>query len=182
MFVTYSGVLLHPADIQAGDINILDIAHHLTNTCRFGGGLDFDTHYSVAEHSLILCNYILNTYDNPGMAKYALMHDSSEAYLGDVVSGLKWYLPDYLHIEAKLMDTICVKYGISQSNNDIVSGLDKRLVVNEAKELMPNRIKYFTNSLYRPLDLKKIHIGGRSKRFVYNEFLWMCEELGIRDE
>ena len=47
---TYSGVQFWPLDPHHSEINIVDIAHALSNMCRYAGHCrEF---YSVAEHSI----------------------------------------------------------------------------------------------------------------------------------
>lgn len=57
------------------------IAHALANTCRFNGHTK--RFYSVAEHSLRVCNLVPDRYK-----LQALLHNAAEAYVGDVVTPL----------------------------------------------------------------------------------------------
>lgn len=63
-----------------------DITRALALTCRFLGHLD--TFYSVAEHSLLVCDLALAHGDTEA-AIPALMHDAHEAYMGDIASPQK---------------------------------------------------------------------------------------------
>lgn len=91
---------------DVNDISIRDIAHALSNICRFTGHVG--EFYSVAQHS-VLVSYLVN----PVYAREALMHDASEAYLGDVHSPLKRELPEYQKIEAECMRAIEKKFGLA---------------------------------------------------------------------
>ena len=187
-FITYSGVLIEHANIKSDDIRIIDIAHHLTNINRFGGSLPFEKYYSVAEHSILLAQYVLETSDNTDAAKYALLHDASEAYLGDVVSGLKKHLHDYRCKEHNLMLQICTKYNVNRDYADYIDDLDKRIVLDEALALLPYHYNYFRNGL-RPLGIENLAIndddygtytpGTVPKDVVCVVFLIMCDRLGI---
>lgn len=187
MFATYTGLLIDPKNVKLEDINLIDIAHHLTNINRYGGALDFEQHYSVAEHSILLTEYVLHWYDNNiELAKYALMHDASEAYLGDVVSGLKKYLWDYKDIESRLQFTICEKYDVRLCWGDVINELDKRMLLDEVKFLSPHRLPLFYDVKKRPLHLESLSISGSApgltpKRIVYDRFLVLAKELGIED-
>jgi hypothetical protein len=67
---------------EKSEIKLEDIAHGLSMLCRYNG--QCSQFYSVAQHSLIIASKVSK---KAGM--YALLHDASEAYLGDVTSPLK---------------------------------------------------------------------------------------------
>jgi hypothetical protein len=104
-FRTFTGVNLDLFDIQPGDIYIEDIAHALSNINRFNGHTKFPI--SVAQHSIhvaLLC---------PTCPLTALLHDASEAYLGDVTKWLK-STPEmalYRELEAHIQHLINAKFG-----------------------------------------------------------------------
>ncbi len=77
-----------------------DIAHALAHINRFGGHTD--TPYSVAEHSLGVANMLLRSTGDTRTALFGLLHDASEAYLGDMVRPLKRQIPAYRYIEANM--------------------------------------------------------------------------------
>lgn len=121
---TQSGKVLDLEDPQPEDICISDIAAGLSKICRFGGQIN--TFYSVAQHSLFCHDQARRPYDKFAM----LMHDASEAYLGDVPSPLKALLPDYREIEARLQKVICDKYGIIAMPHNAKS-IDEYALVRE---------------------------------------------------
>lgn len=82
--------LLNPA--ANGDPNIEDIAHALANICRWTGHTS--RFYSVAEHCIRAA-----AIAPPECKLHVLMHDATEAYLGDVATPLKQLLPEYSRIE-----------------------------------------------------------------------------------
>jgi len=78
--------------------NIAEIAHALSNACRYGGHCS--QFYSVAEHSVLVSDIaeelkLCDPFE-------ALMHDASEAYICDIPGPWKCMLPDYLKLEADL--------------------------------------------------------------------------------
>lgn len=79
---TFTGKRFHFQETPPEDIDIVDIAHALSNKPRFGGHLD-DT-FSVAQHSLVICRLL-----PPEYALEGLLHDCAEAYLPDVYTPLK---------------------------------------------------------------------------------------------
>jgi hypothetical protein len=81
--ITASGVHAFPMCPERTEIRIFDIAHALGRICRFGGHVSCD-HYSVAQHSVLVSRIV-----PPSMALAGLLHDASEAYIGDIVRPFK---------------------------------------------------------------------------------------------
>ena len=95
IITTYTGKqfnLLEPT------FDIDDIAHALSNTCRYAGHCS--EFYSVAEHS-VLVSHLMEELQL-GDPFLGLMHDGHEAYLSDVPSPFKQLLPDWQKIDADL--------------------------------------------------------------------------------
>lgn len=82
---TYIGLAFELDAPKAEQIEIEDIAHALSNICRYNGHCAW--HYSVAQHSIYVAELVYAT--DPTQALAALLHDSAEAYLGDWSSPLK---------------------------------------------------------------------------------------------
>jgi hypothetical protein len=83
--------------------DIEDIAHALSNICRFTGHIP--KRYTVAQHCVLCAKSSLNEYK---MA--ALLHDASEAYLNDIASPIKEGLPEYVALEDSVMKCISEKF------------------------------------------------------------------------
>jgi hypothetical protein len=129
---TYTGKHLHFLDPHVDEIDIEDIAHALSNECRFGGHTR--SYYSVAEHCVLVA-----TYCPKGMELVGLLHDASEAYLRDIASPIKQYLTNYSAIEEKLMQVIFDKFGIQESwHNPGVKEADTMALKAEARTLLPS--------------------------------------------
>lgn len=118
--------LLNP---QANTFDIADIAHHLSNICRFNGATT--THYSVAQHSVLVSRIV-----PPYLALAGLMHDAAEAYVGDLPSPLKALLPDYQDIENNILQTIFEKVGIAFPYHKEVKRADLVALATEARDLL----------------------------------------------
>ena len=126
---TYSGVEIDLLNPKEEDILIEDIAHALANTCRFNGHVK--RFYSVAEHSVLCANLI----ENKRYQLDALLHDASEAYLGDITRPLKALLPNYMAIEERFQRVIAKKFGLSFPMPKEVKEIDNRMLVIEAQQL-----------------------------------------------
>jgi len=78
----FSGGTFDILNPRAEDVRIEDIAHALSQQCRFTGHTK--TFYSVAQHS-VLASTLVAAPDE----LWALLHDASEAYMGDMNRPLK---------------------------------------------------------------------------------------------
>ena len=101
---TFSGIYIDPFDPKPEDIEIIDIAHALSQMPRFGGHLP--GFYSVAQHSIDVLNYLTSRDKLAG-----LLHDASEAYILDIPRPIKHRLSNYKACELKLMKVIAKKFG-----------------------------------------------------------------------
>lgn len=103
-----SGRYVSPLAMDPQDIDIRDIAHHLSNICRYTGATPH--HYSVAQHSVIVSQYLKTTE----MRLAGLLHDAAEAYLNDIASPIKHdpRFAFFVEIDAKLSATIYRAFGI----------------------------------------------------------------------
>ena len=119
--------LLNPSPSQ---IVIGDIAHGLAHQCRFNG--QTSKFYSVAQHSVLVASILPRELRLAG-----LLHDASEAYLGDVVQPLKELLPDYQAIEAKFCEVLGMRFGVNLQHNDAIRHADLVVLATERRDLMP---------------------------------------------
>lgn len=124
-----SGGYIDLLDPQPEDIHLSDIAFGLSHICRFTGHTKH--FYSVAQHSVMVSNLV-----DVALAKEALLHDASEAYIGDVSTPLKNLLPEYKKIEGRLEAVISDKFGLPQKKNPLVKKADLIALVTEKRDLM----------------------------------------------
>lgn len=125
---TYLNKQFWPLDPRPEEIDILDIAHALSMTCRFGGHCR--TFYSVAEHSL----HVSRVCD-PEDALWGLLHDASEAYIADIIRPIKCNLKGYKEIEDVLMACVSTRFGLTLAMPKSVKLADARLLATEAAQL-----------------------------------------------
>lgn len=126
---TFSGRQFFPLDPRPDEVFIVDIAHALAHSCRFGGHCE--RFYSVAEHS-VLCSHVVPPED----ALAALLHDAAEAYVVDIPRPLKPYLVGYKEIELKVWRAIAQRYGLPEDLPPSVKLADNAVLLAEADQNM----------------------------------------------
>jgi hypothetical protein len=129
----YSGKSFYFLDPQWQDFDIKDIAHSLSLTCRFTG--QCKRFYSVAEHSVGVSKLL----DGTGYEMDGLLHDGGEAYLPDVASPVKQFLPDYNKIEDTIVNVLFDKYGLEYPFHPLVKKADREMLSTEAHYLLPSK-------------------------------------------
>lgn len=126
---TYSGGVIYPLDPRPEEIHIADIAHALSNMCRFGGHCN--GFYSVAEHSVLVSRCVPQEH-----ALTALMHDATEAYLVDIPRPIKYDLGNYVEIEDQLWLAIAEKWSLPAIMPSEVKAADNAVLLAEAQQIM----------------------------------------------
>jgi 5'-deoxynucleotidase YfbR-like HD superfamily hydrolase len=128
---TFSGRKFHPLNPVIDAIVIQDIAHALSNQCRFSGHVK--EFYSVAQHC-VLVSYICDSHN----ALWGLLHDASEAYLVDVPRPVKrsGKFSAYLEFEKTMQDAICKRFDLHPEEPIDVKLADVKLLATEARDLM----------------------------------------------
>lgn len=135
---TYTGGKFHVVDMEKTVFDMEDIAHGLANLCRFGGHTR--VFYSVAQHSIMVADIVAAKGGTPMQELWALMHDSTEAYMIDIPTPLKATLSGYEEREDRLMRLIAKgldfpSHGESTLLPKIVKYADRVALVTEARQL-----------------------------------------------
>lgn len=151
-------------------INIEDIAAALSKQTRFNGHCS--QFYSVARHSIIMASKI-----SPEFKLEALMHDATEAYIGDMVKPLKNLIPEFEKIENKIHKVIAKKFKLKTKTPKEIKDLDLVMVASEIKAIMPK----FDGELEgtegaRPIVLERHEIFSEPNRDEL-DFLFLFKEL-----
>lgn len=126
---TYTGKNLDLANPDPRQICIEDVAHHLAKLDRYNGAGHWS--YSVGQHSLLVAETLPPEYKLQG-----LLHDATEAYLGDVVSPLKAMLPEYRKIEQNVMSAICKSFEITFPRPKIIKRADQAVMAAEMEQVV----------------------------------------------
>lgn len=128
---TFTGKLFYPFNPKARDIDIEDIAHALSNSCRFTGHCR--RFYSVAEHC-----YHVSKLCSKEDALWGLLHDASEAYIADIASPVKKNkkFEYYRVLENNLMNEVSVKFNLGIEPPSVKIA-DRLMLAVEMENLMP---------------------------------------------
>lgn len=172
---TQSGVAFYPLDPRAEDVRLDDIAHALSNKCRFTGHTR--TFYSVAEHSVRGVWLGRRLRYPESVLRAFLLHDGSEAYLPDVARPIKAALTGFMEIEARVQAAVYEAFGIEVSAEDValVHKLDNIMLATERRDLMPARTASWV--LAEAPDYARV--AGWLPRDAAAEFLHTCHALAV---
>lgn len=148
---TSSGRRFQPLNPIIADIYPCDIAHHLSNQCRFSGAAD--PFYSVAEHCVRVSELLQVWGEDTSVQLWGLLHDASEAYLVDIPTPLKELeeFAAYRTAEERLMKAVCYRFGLALRMPAVVRRADQTLLATEARDLMPFRPEHWSKLEQRPL-------------------------------
>lgn len=167
LFQTFTGRIIDPRNMTTDDIHITDIAHALSNMCRYAGHVS--KFYSVAQHSVLVSKLVL-----PEHALWALFHDASEAYVNDIPSAFKHEMTDYYKWEKKIMRLIVEHYKLKPKTiPEEVFFADHAICKDEMSAL-------FTPSFLVPEPYYNILIDPWTPRQAKKEFLARFNKLTRR--
>lgn len=176
---TYTGKKFDPMNPTFDSINITDIAHALSMTCRFGGHCN--RFYSVAEHCIHITERLIKEYPDRYVAHfYAILHDASEAYIGDMPKPIKAVMPEFRNIEERIQEVVIDKYFDWNKPNwddiELVEQMDVSILHHEARDMM-----YDTDWVQSlPGSDGWVALGYLDPDVVFFKFLGLFEEVSGR--
>ena len=87
----------------------------------------------MAQHSVLVSCIVPEEH-----ALQALLHDATEAYMGDMVKPLKDIMPEFQAMEEKLQKTIFRRFGVNEEMHPAVKDADMILLTTEQRDIMCN--------------------------------------------
>lgn len=133
---TFSSIAFDLQNPSPELVSLDDIAHHLSLICRFKGACR--VFYSVAQHSVLASELVA-----PPFKKQTLLHDSTEAYIGDWPRPMKvlmkqlGVLQAMEHIEGSIAMAIGTKFGVELVNlPPEVKHADNVMLATEKRDLL----------------------------------------------
>jgi hypothetical protein len=186
---TASGLRYNFENPQAETILLEDIAHALSNMCRFAGHIR--RFNSVAEHSVLVSRIVealskgmefRDGQDRQGILQAALLHDAHEAYIWDAPSPIKPLLGDTFKRLSRIADEgIAAKflkegYSADTFKDTLIKRADHIALVVEARALLPVGP---TDDEWEPLPVGVQWDGGLTSYEAKTLFLQRAKELGL---
>lgn len=167
---TTTGQTVFPFDPDPETIQIEDIVTSLNRTSRYLGHGRIS--FTVLAHSYWVAKLVPDEFKLT-----ALMHDATEAYLGDVPSPLKAtpIFGQYRAAEENLWGVIARKFGCHEEIPEVVHKADKAMLYHEALAFMPRplgpwwkKYKVYTTDFETPDNLW--HYA--ENRYLAREMWW----------
>lgn len=133
---TISGKFFDILKPEEYEYDVGEIATALSNLCRYTGHVN--RFYSVAEHSVLVSRLVPDRLRLAG-----LLHDASEAYVGDVSSPLKKLLPEYKRIEQNVQRALAKSFGLEEDvfEHKDIHEADKRMYWQERQSVADNGVR-----------------------------------------
>src|SRR4051812_26439153 len=151
---TVSGRWVNPFDPDAEQLDPDAIARALANQCRFGG--HSRVFYSVAQHSVLVSEIVEARGGDPEDVFAALMHDATEAYLGDMPHPIKHRSPlgaAFKAAEDHLEQAIRARFGI-RAGVPAIKRADRALLATERRAFSAESWHWPELDGIEPLDLE----------------------------
>ena len=134
---TYTGKHFDPVNPDMTQVDIQDIAHSLSMICRGNGHVK--TFFSVGQHCINAAREAIERGYSQRVILACLLHDACESYMSDVPRPLKASMPEYVHIENKLLELIYEKFlgsNLTPEETAMVKQIDNDLLYYDLKELL----------------------------------------------
>jgi len=174
--LTHSGVEFDLENPTPEMVNLDDIAHALSRIQRFNGHTDVNC--SVALHSVIVSCAV-----GGDLAKQALLHDAHEAYMGDIMSPVKWIIDGPIKVLEQGLDrAISARLKVDLHPNKLLKRYD-------LAHLRYEREQFLAKSKPWPIleGIEPIHVHSHLARYYGKPgphahkdlFLNRCKELGV---
>lgn len=172
--VTFTGKKFYPLDPDPLAIDPMDIAVSLSRTVRWRGFTrDF---FSVAQHSVLVSEDLADRGFALAEQQWGLMHDASEAYIGDLPRPIKQQIPAFKTAENKILQAVAGRFDLPWPIPKEVHWVDNVMLVTESAVLMTHHpegwhLKYD----YKPDPNKEINPVPEHEAYV----LWMKRYLEL---
>jgi len=167
---TASGSAFFLADPRVCEVRFSDIAMAISHQCRFNGHFkDFLPLYTVAEHATRISVWMEEDGCTPLECYAGLHHDSAEAYTGDIISQVKYCVPElrpFLHKIETVVNT-ALYFEMTEELEKLTKQYDFIALATEVRDLLPkNQTEFSWGDLPDPRR-PKIKPWGPEKAYQY---------------
>ena len=132
---TFSGRRVSVLNPSPNQIAFEDICVAISKQCRFNGHA---THfYSVSQHCVIGAELAKERFGED-IAKEFLLHDATEAYVGDLIRPVKCMIPQFKEIEQRFWKAIAIKFDLPLIHSPEVKYLDNVMLAWEKRDFLPH--------------------------------------------
>lgn len=138
------GHMFDPVKPDPDGVRLIDIAKGLAYKCRYAGLYNGEFWYSVAQHCVLAAKAVYWRTGDADLALKVLFHDAAEAYLQDIAAPIKQVLPDYEHLEIKLLKVIYEALDLEVSPEDWseIKAIDREMYFREIRQLRIHQERY----------------------------------------
>lgn len=153
---TYTGKHVNPFKLDLQDIDIRDIAHALSLTCRGNGHVKH--FFSVGQHCINCALEAKARGYSDRIILGALLHDASECYISDIPSPLKDSFPEIKRAEDKILDTVMVRFlgtGLLEQEKRMIKIIDRAMLKADLYYLLGDGKPVFAGEYKRKLDYRE---------------------------
>ena len=178
---TVSGKFVDVLNPSIDDIDIDDIAWHLSRLSRYCGGTITEVPYNVGHHSIFVMRLVREQGEDIECQKAALLHDAAEYLINDIPSPVK-HLPKVKEaideMESNILSVIFKKFEIDgEKYAYIIHEADMKARAIEAYLFMSSRGKHWNGlPAITLLDIQKFGEPWASVE-TYQNFKYHWEEL-----
>lgn len=150
---TYTGRPFFPLAPDPNALSMIDMAHHLSQQCRYAGATNF--HYSIAQHSCLLATYAGNVLKASALdCLQVITHDTPEFALPDMPRPIKKAMPEYRAWDAAIDS--CIRHWLGLDNvpvPDFLAEIDSRIIPDERRALKAPSGLDWGNANFEPLGI-----------------------------
>lgn len=161
---TYSGKQFWLLDPDGGAVDVCDVGHAIGYQCRYNGHTskqdknmpwtEWNDFLSVAEHSCLLSDFCMRQGWGTQRAFQAHIHDSAEAYSGDIPRPWKNAVPILRNLEHDLDMIVLPALGGAGEKPDWLDEIDTRILQDERAQARNPSSHDWKLDGYEPLGIK----------------------------
>lgn len=171
-FRTYSRLKMDVLNPDPSMITLNDIVRGLSYNSHFSG--QTPEFFSIAEHCLITEMLVEKEHpEDIELRLISLLHDASEAYIGDMIHPIKLLFPDFKELELKLQEAIMQKFDLPFSRMPEVKIYDLAAQDHEAVVFYESK---YTSQYERSIEYVRFHSPEASKALFERRIAQLLEE------